>query len=43
MNTESQLRLQAYLDGELSERDGRQIAGLLEDDREAQALLGELK
>jgi anti-sigma factor RsiW len=43
MNTESQLKLQAYLDGELAGLDARQVAAWLENDPEAQALLGELK
>jgi|ERR1041385_229085 anti-sigma factor RsiW len=43
MNTESQLKLQAYLDGELAGPEARQVAAWLEKDRDAQALLGELK
>jgi|ERR1051325_3695653 anti-sigma factor RsiW len=43
MNTESQLKLQSYLDGELAGAEARQVAAWLENDRDAQALLGELK
>ncbi len=43
MNQESELRLQSYLDGELSPREARRVAEWLGRDPEAQALLGELK
>ena len=43
MNQESELRLQSYLDGELSPREARRVAAWLDGDPEAQALLGELK
>ena len=40
---DSQLKLQAYLDGELPEAEAREVAGWLARDREAVALLSELK
>ena len=43
MKLESQLQLQAYLDGELPERERRIVAGWLEREPEARALLAELK
>lgn len=43
MNEELQLNLQAYADGELSEREARDIADLLAKDGDARALLAELK
>lgn len=43
MNEELQLKLQAYADDELSERDAREMADLLAKDADARALLGELK
>src|SRR5713101_5839664 len=43
MNQESELRLQSYLDGELSPCQARRVAEWLSRDPEAQALLGELK
>ena len=43
MNTETQLRLQAYLDGELSERESREISAQLKDDPQANALFNELQ
>src|ERR1041384_1079271 len=43
MNLEQQLKVQAYLDGELSEREARQISDLIASDREAQLLLTELR
>src|SRR5437899_3889601 len=43
MNQESELRLQSYLDGELSPREARRVAEWLGLDPEAQALLGDLK
>jgi anti-sigma factor RsiW len=43
MNQQTQLKLQAYLDNELSGREAREMAALLESDVEAQALATELK
>ena len=43
MNEETQLRLQAYLDGELSSGEAREMAGWLERDAEARSLLAELE
>ncbi|MEO5802657.1 MAG: hypothetical protein ABIR24_03940 [Verrucomicrobiota bacterium] len=43
MNDETKIKLQAYLDGELSRRDARGISELLTTDNEAQSLLGELQ
>lgn len=43
MRHEDQLKLQAYLDAELSERETRAVASWLDNDPEAQALLGELR
>ena len=43
MKLESELKLQAYLDGELSARQGRKVAAWLSADPEAQLLLDELK
>ena len=43
MNLESELNLQAYLDGELSPRQARKVAALVAGDAEAQRLLDELK
>lgn len=43
MNEELQLKLQAYADDELSERDAREMADLLAKDADARALLRELK
>jgi anti-sigma factor RsiW len=40
---QDQLKLQAYLDGELPEREGREVANRLAQDQEAVALLGELR
>src|SRR5262245_48699026 len=42
MKTESQLKLQAYLDGELTEQDARQVKTWAEQDAEARALLAQL-
>lgn len=42
MTDEQQLKLQAFLDGELPETDSREISALLERDADAAALLGEL-
>jgi anti-sigma factor RsiW len=43
MNAEFQLKLQAHLDGELSEREAREIETVLATDAEARALLVELR
>jgi anti-sigma factor RsiW len=43
MDHEAQLRLQAYLDGELPEAEARQVANWLAQDQEATALLTELR
>lgn len=43
MDYESQLKLQAYLDGELTEPEGREVANWLAQDKEAVALLAELR
>ena len=43
MKFDQELQIQAYLDGELSARETRQVEQMLAADREAQALLGELK
>ena len=43
MDLELQLKLQAYFDGELSEREAREIGGSLAKDAEARALLAELR
>src|SRR5437667_9183999 len=43
MNLEPELKLQAYLDGELSARQARKVAAQLENDAAAQQLLAELK
>jgi anti-sigma factor RsiW len=43
MNRELELKLQAWVDGELSEREAREVAERLERDREAQALVAELR
>ncbi len=43
MTTEQQLKLQAYLDGELPERETRKVELLLQDDVEAAKLFAELK
>lgn len=43
MKTESKLRLQAYLDNEVSSAEGREIASWIERDVEAKALYEELK
>jgi anti-sigma factor RsiW len=43
MNLDQQLKLQAFLDGELPERERRAILLWLQDDHEAAALLAELK
>lgn len=43
MNDELQLKLQAFLDGELAEPEAREIAALVARDREATDLLNELR
>ncbi len=43
MDLQTQLHLQAYLDGELPENEARRIANLLAQDSEAAALLKELR
>ena len=43
MTEEQQLKLQAFLDGELAENDAREVASWLARDRDATALLAELK
>ena len=43
MDFDAQLKLQAYLDGELPEAEAREIAKLLAQDQEAVLLLGELR
>jgi anti-sigma factor RsiW len=43
MTSEQQLKLQAFLDGELPEREARAILAWTQRDREAAALLAELK
>jgi len=43
MNEEFQLKLQAYLDGELSKKETREVETWLASDKEAQLLLAELK
>jgi anti-sigma factor RsiW len=42
MNNHSHLRLQAYLDGELSNRESQEVEKRLQDDPESQQLLAEL-
>lgn len=43
MDFETELKLQAYLDGELPEAEARDVARLLAQDQEATLLLGELR
>jgi anti-sigma factor RsiW len=43
MNVEQQLKLQAWVDGELPEAEARQVEMLAERDAEARALAGELR
>ena len=43
MDMENQLKLQAFLDGELSESDAREVANWVARDKEATALLAELR
>lgn len=43
MNVDTGIKLQAYLDGELTGRDAQQVAALIEKDAEARALFTELQ
>jgi hypothetical protein len=43
MNVEVGIKLQAYLDGELTGREAQQVAALIETDAEARGLFGELQ
>ena len=43
MNFDSQLKLQAYLDGELSPREARRVESWLAEDQQARLLVAELK
>ena len=43
MDIESQLKLQAFLDGELAESEAREVANWVAREKEATALLGELR
>ena len=43
MNTEQQLKVQAWVDGELPEAEARRIEGLVNGDQQAQALVTELR
>ena len=43
MDQDAQLKIQAYLDGELSEADAREVSIWLAQDQEANALLAELR
>ena len=43
MNYETQLKIQAYLDGELSERESQDIAALIAREQDAANLMAELK
>ena len=43
MNLEQQLKLQAWVDGELSDREARQMAELAASDEAARTLVGELR
>src|SRR5882724_8915907 len=43
MNMELGIKLQAYLDGELTGRDAQTVASLIENDAEARALFAELQ
>src|SRR5688500_5789467 len=43
MKPDLELKLQAYLDGELPDREAREVAAALVSDTEAQQLLAELK
>ncbi len=43
MNVEDGIKLQAHLDGELTDREAQQVTALIENDAEARALFGELQ
>ena len=43
MNWDQKLKLQAWVDGELSENEARQVAALVEGDQNAQAIVAELR
>jgi len=43
MNLEQQLKLQAWVDGELPEAEARQMAAFVQEQNEAQTLVGELR
>jgi len=43
MNVDVGIKLQAYLDGELTGREAQQVAALIKNDAEARALFGELQ
>ncbi len=43
MNVERQLKLQAWVDGELPDGEARQVADFVNGDKEAQAIVGELR
>jgi anti-sigma factor RsiW len=43
MNVDAGIKLQAYLDGELTEAEAQQVAALIESDAEARALFAELQ
>src|SRR3954463_15704511 len=43
MNSDTQLKVQAYLDNELSPGEARKLAAMLSSDREAQELYAELR
>ena len=43
MNMEQQLKVQAWLDGELSEAEARRVEGFVNGDQQAQALVTELR
>jgi anti-sigma factor RsiW len=43
MNVEQQLELQAWVDGELPEAEARRVAAFVQENREAQALVSELR
>ena len=43
MKPELELKLQAYLDGELSAREAREVEAAIANDAAAQGLLGELR
>lgn len=43
MNVDQQLKLQAWVDGELPEAEARQVAALVDSDKQAQSLVAELR